>query len=93
MIATRKTITITPAVPAVTEDRVILDLSIDEARILRALFGKTSVYCGGLLRQNQRVDAANLLNFLAPLNGLFPGDYAIKYRGIHDVRIEIGDEA
>jgi len=71
---------IKPAVAAVTERRVLLDLSEEEARVLRALWGGS----GG-------EDALNL-GFLSRLNRLFPKDCTLSpettVRGIKRVSIE-----
>lgn len=77
MKAELTTVELAPAVPAVIEDRVVLELSIHEARVLRALYGKSSDPNG--LRK---------IEFLSVLNDLFPEDYASCYDGIDSVTIE-----
>jgi hypothetical protein len=77
MKASTHIVEIKPAVPAVTEERVALDLSVHEARVLRALFGKSNY------------KAQNTLEFLAQLNRLFPLDYTINYAGITGVTVEL----
>lgn len=76
MKASTRIVEIKPAVPAVTEERVVLDLSVHEARVLRALFGKSNY------------KAQDKLQFLGVLNRLFPLDYTTNYDGITAVIIE-----
>ena len=76
MEATKKIIEITPAIPAVTEEVVVLELSIHEARVLRALYEKAVGRAG------------EVLVFLSRLNGLFPGDRTTGYSGIGRVEIK-----
>ena len=77
MKAELTTVEVTPAVPAVTEDRVVLELSIHEARVLRALYGKSRDANG-----NRKIE------FLSVLNDLFPEDSVICYAGISAVTIK-----
>ena len=74
MKAELTTVEVAPAVPAVVEDRVVLELSIHEARVLRALFGKST--------------GSNKVGFLSALNKLFPDDCEICYGGIESVTIK-----
>lgn len=57
--------------PAVTEKRVVLNLSEHEARVLRALVGKL---CGGGAHYRA-------IAFLGKLDELFPGDYLLPEFG------------
>ena len=77
MKAELTTVEVAPAVPAVIEDRVVLELSIHEARVLRALYGKSSEAHG-----------RSKVEFLSVLNEMFPADYTICYDGISSVTIK-----
>jgi hypothetical protein len=57
---------VTPATPAVTEKRYVLDLSEHEARVLRALHGR--MRCAPL-------EFLKAFRFLDELNKEFPGAY------------------
>ena len=64
--------------PAVTEKRVVLDLSEHEARVLRALYGKICPVG----------DHYAAIEFLSKLNKLFPNDAGLSsFGGISTYRV------